>query len=89
MKKTLPLATWNVRTLLDLKDAKRQQRQTALIAPELDSCPPRNSFCNATRNINNNIFFWLEKEPATRREVGVVFAIASKGAATRPKDSYE
>ena len=36
MKKKLSLATWNVRTLLDTNDAERPQRQTALVARELD-----------------------------------------------------
>ena len=35
MKKKLSLATWNVRTLLDMKDAETPQRQTALVAREL------------------------------------------------------
>ena len=38
MKKKLLLATWNVRTLLDMKDAERPQKQTALVARELDRC---------------------------------------------------
>ena len=36
MKKEPSLATGNVRTLLDFKVAERSQRQTALVARELD-----------------------------------------------------
>ena len=36
MKKKLSIATWNVRTLLDLKDADRPQRQTTLVGREFD-----------------------------------------------------
>ena len=36
MKKKLSLATWNVRTLLDMKGTERPQRQTALVARDLD-----------------------------------------------------
>ena len=65
MKKKLSLATWNVRTLLDLKDAERPQKQTALDAQEL-------------LHYTNYTFFWIGKKPWIRREAGVWFAITNK-----------
>ena len=84
MKKKLSIATWNVRTLLDLKDADRPQRQTALVARELDRYNIDIAALQETRlegqgtlQENNHTFFWIGKEPGIRREVGVGFTIAN------------
>ena len=81
MKKKLSLATWNVRTLLDMKDAERPQRQTALVARELDRYNIDIAALQETRlegqgslQENNYTFFWIGKEPGIRREAGVGFA---------------
>ena len=85
MKKKLSLVTWNVRTLLDMKDAERPQRQTALVARELDRYNIDIAALQETRlegqgslQENNYTFFWIGKEPGIRREAGVCFAIANK-----------
>ena len=85
MKKKLSLATWNVRTLLDLKDGERTQRQTALVARELDRYSIDIVALQETRlegqgplQENNYTFFWIWKELGIRREAGVGFAIANK-----------
>lgn len=84
MKKKLSIATWNVRTLLDLKDADRPQRQTALVARELDRYNIDIAALQETRlegqgtlQEKNHTFFWIGKEPGIRREAGVGFAIAN------------
>ena len=85
MKKKLSLATWNVSTLLDMKDADRPQRQTALVARELDRYNIDIAALQETHlegqgslQENNYTFFWIGKEPGIRREAGVGFAIANK-----------
>ena len=85
MKKKLSLATWNVRTLLDLKVAERPQRQTALVSRELDRYNIDIAALQETRlegqsslQENNYTFFWIGKEPGIRREAGVGLAIANK-----------
>ena len=74
MKTKLPLATWNVRTLLDMKDAERPQRQTALVVRELDRYNIDIAALQETRlegqgslQENNFTFFWIGKEPGIRR----------------------
>ena len=80
--KKLSLATWNVRTLLDLKNAERPQRQTALVARELDryniaALQETRLEGQGSLQENNYTFFWIGKEPGIRREAGVGFAIAN------------
>ena len=84
MKKKLSIATWNVRTLLDLKDADRPQRQTALDARELDrynidiaALQETHLEGQGTLQEKNQTFFWIGKELRIRREAGVGFAIAN------------
>ena len=82
MKKKLSIATWNVRTLLDLKDVDRPQRQTTLVARELDRYNIAIAALQETRlegqlQERNTTFFWIGKEPGIRREAGVVFTIAN------------
>ena len=84
MKKKLSITTWNVRTLLDLKDADRPQRQTALVARELDRYNIDIAALQETRlegqctlQEQNHTFFWIGKEPGLRREAGVGFTIAN------------
>ena len=73
-----------MRTLLDLKDAERPQRQTALVAPELDRYNIDITVLQETRLEGQGslqkkkTFFWTGKEPGIRREAGVRFAIANK-----------
>ena len=85
MKKKLSLVTWNLRTLLDMKDADGPQRQTALVARELDRYKIDIAALQETRlkgqgslQENNYTFFWIGKEPGIRREAGVGFEIANK-----------
>ena len=88
MKKKLSLATWNVGTLLDLKDAERPQRpqrQTALVARKRDCYnidiaglhDPRIEGQDALQE-KNYTFFWMGKESVTRITGGTGFAIATK-----------
>ena len=84
MKKKLSIATWNVKTLLDLKDADRPQRQTTLVARELDRYNIDIAALQETRlegqgtlQEKNHTFFWIGKEHGIRREAGVGFAIAN------------
>ena len=72
-------ATKNVRTLLDLKVAERRQRQTALIARELDRYSIDIAALQETRLEGqgslqgNNYSFFLDRERAgIRREAGVL-----------------
>ena len=79
MKKKLSLATWNVRALLDMKDAERPQSQTALVARELDRY--RHSSSRRTRFVTRKqLHFLLDRERAwyLKREAGVGFAIVNK-----------
>ena len=84
MKKKLSLATWNVRTLLDMKDADKPQMQTALVARELDrynidiALQETRLEGQGSLQENNYPFFWIGKAPGIRREAGVGFAIANK-----------
>ena len=84
MKKNLSIATWNVRTLLDLKDADRPQRQTALVARELDRYNIDIAALQKTRlegqgtlQEKDYTLFWIGKEPGIRREAGVGFTITN------------
>ena len=74
-----------MRTLLDLKDAERSQRQTALVARELDRYNIDIAALQEVRlegqgslQENNFTFFWTWKEPGIRREAGVGFTITNK-----------
>ena len=85
MKKKLSLATWNVRTLLDLKDAERPQKQTALVARELVRYNIDIAALQETRfegegslQENNYTFFWIGKERGIRRGAAVGLAVANK-----------
>ena len=64
MKKKLSLATWNVRALLDMKDAERPQSQTALVARELDRYNIDIARLEGQGSLqeNNYTFFWIGKE---------------------------
>ena len=82
MKKNLSIATWKVRTLLDLKDADRPQRQTALVARELDRYNIDIAALQETRfegqgTLQNYTFLWTGKEPGIRSEAGFGFVIAN------------
>ena len=61
------------------------QRQKALVARELDRYNIDIAVLQETRievqgslQENNYTFFWIGKEPGTRREAGIGFAIVSK-----------
>ena len=81
--KILILGSWNVRTLLD-NPTKRPERQTALVALELeryniDVCclqetrfPGQGQLCE-----KGCTFYWSGRNPKERREAGVAFAIAN------------
>jgi len=81
-RKYLRLAEWNVRTLLDRDRSKRPERQTALVAKELDRYHIDIAALSETRLAQNDslvdngyTFFWSGKEEHERRESGVGFAI--------------
>ena len=77
------LGSWNVRTLLD-NPTKRPERQTALVALELeryniDVCclqetrfPGQGQLCE-----KGYTFYWSGRNPKERREAGVALAIAN------------
>ena len=73
-----------MRSLLDSKDAERPQRQTATVAREPDhSCPlSEDSYVHldgqGTLQGNTILSSLIGKDPGTRREAGVGFAIANK-----------
>ena len=78
----LRLAEWNVRTLLDRDRSKRPERQTALVAKELNKYGIDIAALSETRLAQNDslvdngyTFFWSGKEEHERRESGVGFAI--------------
>ena len=82
IRKPLSLAEWNVRTLLDTEGSRRPERQTALVAKELNRydidiavlcetrLPGYDSFVD-----NGYTFFWSGKTEQERRESGVGIAI--------------
>ena len=68
-----------------MKDAERTQRQTALVARELDRYNIDIAAFQETRlegqgslQEKNYTLFWIWKEPGPRREAGVGFTIANK-----------
>ena len=83
LRKKLILGSWNVRTLLD-NPTKRPERQTALVALELeryniDVCclqetrfPGQGQLCE-----KGYTFYWSGRNPKERREAGVAFDIAN------------
>ena len=81
-RKSLNLAEWNVRTLLDREGSKRPERQTALVAMELSRynidiaalCETRLAQSGSIVD-NGYTFFWSGKPENEKRESGVGFAI--------------
>ena len=89
--KPLTLGTWNVRTLLDCKDKKkntefRPERMTALVSKELSHYKIDIAALSVTRLANMDeheevasgyTFYWKGKLKAKKRESGVGFAMKS------------
>ena len=81
-RKHLTLAEWNVRTLMDREGSKRPERQTALVAKELNRYDiDIAALCETRLPDNDSIvdngytFFWSGKAEKERRESGVGFAM--------------
>ena len=95
------LGSWNVRTLLDLKDTERPERRTALVARELARFSVDIAALSETRISDEGqleeigagyTFFWKGRGPEERRDHGVGFAIKSHLVKTHnlaPKAIYE
>ena len=86
-RKFLRLAEWNVRTLLNRDGSKRPERQTALVAKELNRYNIDIAALCETRLAGNDsivdngyTFFWSGKPQSERRESGVGFAIKNSFA---------
>jgi len=81
-KRKLVLAEWNVRTLMDRAGSGRPERQTALVARELDNYGIDIAALSETRLAGYDslvdggyTFFWSGKDDSEKRESGVGFAI--------------
>ena len=79
-RRTIYIAEWNVRTLLD--SSKRPERQTALVAKELKRYNIDIAALCETRLANHGsfvdkgyTFFWSERKENEKREAGDGFAI--------------
>ena len=84
-RKSLNLGEWNVRTLLDRTGTERPERQTALVALELNRYNIDIAALSETRFPDYDsmvdhgyTFFWSGKSRQERRESGVGFAIRNE-----------
>ena len=82
---SLTLASWNVRTLLDLEYSNRPERRTALVSQELSRYKIDIAALSETRfseegqltEASGYTFFWKGLPAGERREAGVGFAVRS------------
>ena len=79
---TLCVAEWNVRTLLDRTISQRPERQTALVALEMNRYNVDIAALSETKlpgydslEDHGYIFFWSGRSTQERREAGVGFAV--------------
>ena len=89
----LNVAEWNVRTLMDRSASQRPERQTALVAMEMDRYGIDVAALSETRlpgydslEDHGYVFFWSGKSAGERREAGVGFALRKELAATLNED---
>ena len=82
--KKMKLASWNVRTLLDLRSNDRPERRTALVAAELERYCIDIAGLQETRFTSSgqlrersHTFFWSGRNEGERREAGVALAISN------------
>jgi len=80
----MKIATWNVRTLLDLVGNNRPERRTALVAAELDRYGIEVAALQETRfsgsgqlKEKTHTIFWSGRPEGERRDAGVAFAISN------------
>ena len=92
--KKLTIATWNVRTLLDIRNTNRPSRRTALVAHELSRYNIDLAALSETRISGEDsiveegegyTFFWKGLPPDVPRQHGVGFAIRTFSLSHIPK----
>ena len=78
----MKLASWNIRTLLDIENSNRPERRSALVASELARYKINLAGLQETRlsgvgqmKESSHTFFWSGRPDGVRREAGVGFAI--------------
>lgn len=89
----LCVAEWNVRTLMDRAASRRPERQTALVALEMDKYGIDVAALSETRlpgygslEDQGYVFFWSGRSSGERREAGVGFALRKEIATTLDED---